>query len=232
MRRSLNEKKLDLLQHPLCLAILLQKWSLYCGYYYFTLGFYLASLILLNLYEFSSPSEIYNKELFACNTAWFWNVPAANPNQPIGSKPIEPPIYGINSDWNTACRWILITLIMARVLIFFIVQEHKSILNNLKEIPWSTVLKNIIRRKNLWSSFKSLPLLFLLDFIVFSLAFYIAIHNFSMVSRDGSSFFRTDVRSCVQWQIAGITLTLAWLNLLIHMRSSLFLENTSVSSKI
>ena len=99
-------------------------------------------------------------------------------------------------------------------MIFFIVQEYKAIINQLDDIEW----KKLLRGKNLQSSIKLVPFVFLVDYLVFFLALYIAIDNSSMVSRDGSTFFEADVRACGQWQISAFTVTLAWLNLLFYMR--------------
>ena len=59
---------------------------------------------------------------------------------------------------------------------------------------------------------------FILDLVVHALAFYAAVHNFAKVTKDGNNFFFVDVRTCAQWQISAVTVTLAWLNLLFYMR--------------
>ena len=197
-----DERKEDLLQHPLCIAIILKKWSMYRFFYYFQLGFYLIFLLFLNLYAMTSPSPIHNPELFTC-TPFFRDI-----------KPSDIAPIGSNSDWNNAYRWILMIIVVVRVILFFVFQEYKPIKNRLEEIEWRKLLKG----KNIQSSIKSIPLLFFLDFIVYVLAFYMAIHNFSNVSIDGENYFDVDVRTCGQWQIGAFTVTLAWLNLLFYMR--------------
>ena len=191
-----DEKKLDLLQHPLCIAIILKKWSTYRWYYYSSLGFYLIFLLFLNLYAMTSPSPIDNPNLFTC-TAFFEQYNSTEHRLRKG-----------NSDWNIVFRWILLVINAARVLIFFIVEEYKPIINRLAGI----------QLKNFQASIRLIPFVFLLDFLVYLLATYIAIHNFSMVTTDGVTFFETDIRTCGQWQISAFTVTLAWLNLLSHMQ--------------
>ena len=190
-----DEKKLDLLQHPLCIAIILKKWSLYRWYYYFQLAFYLIFLTFLSIYAMTSPSPITYPQLFQC-TAFF-------------RQPSTIAAIGTNSTLNNACRWILLVIILLRVALFFAVQEYEPILNKLKTLG---------QGEKLQSSIKSIPFVFLFDFIVYLLALYIAIHNFSNVTTDGEHFIGTDVRECGQWQISALTVTLAWLNLLVYMR--------------
>ena len=51
-----------------------------------------------------------------------------------------------------------------------------------------------------------LPFIFLFDFLIYSLAIFLAFHSFLLDP------------SCLQWQVGAGTITLAWINLLLHMR--------------
>ena len=211
----MDETKCDLLSHPLSIAIIMRKWSLYRGYYFFTLGFYLTFLIFLSLYAMTSPSPIFNPELANC-----CNYPFDNPeffNCPTSQVTLSSQKYqrliGKNSDLNNFTRWVSIVLIAVRVLIFLGVKEYKPIWNQLKDVEFKKGLGEF------WiSAINFIPWLFLADFLVYSLALYITIHNFSSVSKDGNIFFDTDVRTCAQQQVSAITLILAGLNLLVYMR--------------
>ena len=112
-----DERKEDLLQHPLCIAIILKKWSVYQWYYYFQLAFYLFFLTFLNLYAMTSPSPIDNPELFTCS--------------PFFRKYNAPNITAIrtNSIANDAYRLILIAINVVMVILFFLLQEQKPIIN-------------------------------------------------------------------------------------------------------
>ena len=51
-----------------------------------------------------------------------------------------------------------------------------------------------------------LPLVFFFDFLIYSLALFVACHDF---------FWDP---SCFQWQVGAVTIAMAWINLLLHMR--------------
>ena len=51
-----------------------------------------------------------------------------------------------------------------------------------------------------------LPLIFFFDFLIYSLALFLACHDF---------FWEP---SCLEWQVGAVTITLAWINLLLQMR--------------
>ena len=54
-----EERKVDLLQHDLCMEILLRKWNQYGRrFYFFQLFFFLFFLLALNLFILSSPSPL------------------------------------------------------------------------------------------------------------------------------------------------------------------------------
>ena len=205
-----DEKKLDLLQHPLCIAIILKKWSMYRWYYYFTLVFYALFLTFLMLYTMSSPTPIDNPGLFNCTA--FFRASSRSSSGASNSTELEN-VIGTNSDWNKFHRVVLMVIVGLRILIFILVQEYKPILNRLGDIEWGQV----VRFKNLQAFIKLIPWVFLLDFLVFTLALYIALVNFSTVTLDGETK-TVDVRGCLQWQISSITVTLAWINLLLYMR--------------
>ena len=78
-----DERKLDLLQHPFCLAIILRKWGLYGRrFYYFQLAYYLLFLAAVTTYVLTSPSPVQNSELFNC-TAFFHAYPPPNMTTPL-----------------------------------------------------------------------------------------------------------------------------------------------------
>ena len=182
-----DERKVDLLQHPLCLAITLRKWSMYGRrFYIFQLCFYILFLVTLNTYILTSPSPIDHPELFNCTD--FFKGETGEQNQGYAG-------WGIND----ASRILLLVINFFRVVFFFINWEYTPVLNTLRKLDWKR---------------PKLPIAFIFDFIVYSLAMYIAIHRFSF-SPNG---VRSQVRSCFQWQVSAIAITLAWINLLIYMR--------------
>ena len=180
-----EERKVDLLQHPLCLAIILRKWVMYGRKFcWFQLGYYLVFLLTLNLYIITSPSPIQEPQLFSC-TQFFAERNTSNTTT-------------ATSKWNNGYRFSVLTLNVFRIIFFFLNREFSPILSQLKEFTW--------RRPRL-------PLVFLIDALVYTLAIYIC---FPDLGEGGGELSR--VRSCFQWQISAITITLAWLNLLMYMR--------------
>ena len=93
---------------------------------------------------------------------------------------------------NEYFRFILLGLNVARVIFFFATQEYKPIWSQLKTFQWKR---------------PTLPTVFLFDALVYILALFVASYN--LVWRKGS---------CLHWQICAVTLTLAWINLLLNMR--------------
>ena len=58
-----EERKVDLLQHDLCMEILLRKWNQYGrSFYFFQLFFFIFFLFALNLFILSSPSPLDSPE--------------------------------------------------------------------------------------------------------------------------------------------------------------------------
>ena len=66
-----DKRKLDLLQHPLCLAIILRKWRLYGRWpYYFQLAYY-----LLQLSPHTSSQVLHQFKTLSCSTAQPFSMP-------------------------------------------------------------------------------------------------------------------------------------------------------------
>ena len=206
-----EEQRVDLLQHPVCLALILKKWNSY-GYiiYYSNLLLYAIFLYALNFYVLTSPSPVQNAWLFNCSN-YFGEVipPPANLNQTFEdwiSDQTES-----NSWENDFHRIVVIVLFGIRVFIFLFYKEYSRILSKLQQIDVEWNRNFAIQLVN------SVPLVFIFDILVYGLSAYVAIHNFSYISDEGNSI-RIDVRSCGQWQVMAVTITLAWLNFLLYMR--------------
>ena len=196
-----NERKVDLLQHPLSLAITLRKWNMYGRrFYFFQISFYVLFLIALNLFILTTETPIDSTETkFNC-TLFFRNripVPARNvskkdSNEQTSSK--EPLSY---SEWfndnNDNFRVFLLLLNILRIILFFFNREFKPIWSQFKNIHWKR---------------PKLPIVFLFDALVYSLAIFTACH----------SLIFWDKVSCFKTQLCAVTITLAWINLLFHMR--------------
>ena len=56
------------------------------------------------------------------------------------------------------------------------------------------------------------------NMVVYSLSFYVAFQNTSDFYKIDGTASPDDVRSCTHWQISALTMILAWINLLFHMR--------------
>ena len=233
-----KERRVDLLQHPLCLAITLKKWTLYGrSFYFFNLCFYVIFLLALNLFILSSDSPLDWPEKFNCsgkveesandnkeagtdrNRLAYLNCTAVTDSsmnlQCTGGFFAESPNneeesqkkFNENADTeeeegrrtnrlahlNKYFRIILLLLNVARLVFFFATQEFKPIWNQLRAFQWA-------RPSNL-------PTVFLFDSLVYCLALFVACYH--LVWEEGS---------CLQWQICAVTITLAWINLLLHMR--------------
>ena len=191
-----KERRVDLLQHPLCLAITLKKWTLYGRrFYFFNLCFYATFLLFLNLFILSSDSPLDWPERFDCGGK---GKESANDTKETGSESASNEEEGGGrtnrlAHLNKYFRVFLLVLNFARVIFFFATQEYKPIWNQLKGFQWK-------RPTNL-------PLVFLFDFLVYCLAICVACYH--LIWQEGS---------CLQWQICAVTITLAWINLLLHMR--------------
>ena len=174
-----KERRVDLLQHPLCLAITLKKWNMYGRKIYFcNLGFYAIFLLALNLFILSSDSPLDRPGKFNCGGK------GDDEEEERGTNRLAP----LNKDF----RNILLLLNAARLGFFFSTQEFRPIWSQLRTFTW--------RRPNL-------PTVFLFDSLVYCLALFVACYH--LVWDEGS---------CLQWQICAVTITLAWINLLLHMR--------------
>ena len=206
-----NEQRVGLLQHPVCLALILKKWNSY-GYiiYYTNLFLYATFLYALNFYVLTSPSPVQNSWLFNCSD-YFGQVtpPPANLNQTfedwINDRTES------NSWANDFHRIVVIVLFGIRVFIILFYKEFSHILSKLQQIDMEWNRNFAIQLAN------AFPLVFIFDILVYGLSAYVAIHNFSYIPHE-EKFFRVDVRSCGQWQVMAITITLAWLNILLYMR--------------
>ena len=206
-----NEQRVGLLQHPVCLALILKKWNSY-GYiiYYTNLFLYATFLYALNFYVLTSPSPVQNAWLFNC-TDYFGQVtpPPANLNQTfedwINDRTES------NSWANDFHRIVVIVLFGIRVFIILFYKEFSHILSKLQQIDMEWNRNFAIQLAN------AFPLVFIFDILVYGLSAYVAIHNFSYIPYE-EKFLRVDVRSCGQWQVMAVTITLAWLNILLYMR--------------
>ena len=186
-----NERKVDLLQHPLSLAITLRKWNMHGRkFYFFQIIFYVLFLLTLNAFILTSPTPIDAPENHNC-TAYFRNRNESNNQREKGSSEGKSTSEWFSSN-NDTFRGFLLFLNITRVLLFVFNREFKPIWSQVKHIHW--------RRPKL-------PFIFLFDFLVYSLAIFIACH----------SFVWKEV-SCFKTQISAVTITLAWINLLLHMR--------------
>ena len=101
-----NERKVDLLQHPLCLAITLRKWNLYGRrFYIFQIVFYVLFLIALNLFILTSPSPIDSPDGHKC-TQYFRDK--QNNKTDEAEEPNKSPIANKFNDQNYSFRVILL----------------------------------------------------------------------------------------------------------------------------
>ena len=98
--------------------------------------------------------------------------------------------------WNPIFRIFLLFCNFARIVFFFAYGEMKPI--------WRQMTKSFAAIKE-WRKPK-LPLVFFFDFVIYSLALFLALHSLVLNT------------SCFQWQVGAITITLAWINLLLQMR--------------
>ena len=206
-----NEQRVDLLQHPVCLALILKKWNSY-GYiiYYSNLFLYAIFLYALNFYVLTSPSPVQNAWLFNCSD-YFGQVrpPPANLNQTFEDWITDQ--TESNSWANDFHRIVVIVLFGIRVFIILFYKEFSHILSKFQQIDVEWNWNFAIQLAN------AVPLVFIFDILVYGLSAYVAIHNFSYIPDEENSI-RVDVRSCGQWQVMAITITLAWLNILLYMR--------------
>ena len=217
-----KERRVDLLQHPLCLAITLKKWNKYGrDLYFFQLTFYIVFLTALNVFILTSDSPLDNPGNFEhCSGQFFeetvnmaeelgssvqlsCSVTNSTSGMPLECKGmffnysanIEEPEPENRFPWvpevNAPFRYVLLVMNVLRVIFFFVNKEYKAVLNQLKTFHW----------KN-----PTLPTVFLFDALVYSLAIVVTTHNFVFLP------------SCYHFQVCAVTITLAWMNLLLNMR--------------
>ena len=196
MMIMVDERKLDLLQHPLCLAIIMRKWRLYGRmFYYFQLAYYLLFLVAVTTYVLTSHSPVQNPGLFNC-TAFFYDYLPPN----ITSPEL---LISENSGWNDFSRISIMVLFSIRVILYFGNQEFRT--HSFQMISEEFDMRQIAEMSVVF-----------FDAIVYILSLYIALHNFSNFTNEDISITLA-VRSCAQWQFSAITITFAWLNLLTYM---------------
>ena len=94
-------------------------------------------------------------------------------------------------DLNQIFRIIVLVLNVARVVFFFWYGEFCLLWNQVKKIQWRQL---------------KLPFIFLFDVLIYSLAFFLASYDLLWEP------------SCFQWQLGAVTIAMAWINLLLHMR--------------
>ena len=181
-----KERRVDLLQHPLCLAITLEKWTLHGRSFYFSqLFLYIVYLLALNLFILSSDSPLDWPEKFNCSGAFV--------NESSDDKEKRVNHHNRLAHGNEGFRYTLLVLNAARLVFFFVSKEYKPIFSQLKIFQWK-------RPSNL-------PTVFLFDAVVYGLSLFVALHH--LIWQEAS---------CLQWQICAVTITLAWINLLLQMR--------------
>merc|ERR1719500_1154762 len=101
---------------------------------------------------------------------------------------------------NDYFRIICLVLNVARVIFFFVNKEYASIRSQLEPV-WSKLKRFKLPRLT------NLPTVFLFDSLVYCLALFVA--SYDLIWDEGS---------CLHWKICAVTITLAWINLLLHMR--------------
>ena len=92
---------------------------------------------------------------------------------------------------NQLFRTIVLVLIVAKVVFFFWYGEFSVLWIQVKRIKWRQA---------------KLPFFFCFELLIYSLAFFLASHDFIWDP------------SCLQHQVGAVTITLAWINLLLHLR--------------
>ena len=217
-----EQHKLDLLQHPVCLALILKNWWPIGFFLYYTnMVVYFCYLGYLTIFVLGSSSPVENAWLFNCSD-YFGTVkpPPAELNQTLEEWVMEH-----TGDTQTVGLDYFVIFATCLSLLCRILLSDKQEYNWI--LPWVQQVKEI-RRHGVFDFIQSiklalrslcfaLPWVFLFDILLFVTSIYIAVHNYSDVEIEGK-IFRVDVISCGQWQVTAITITLAWLKLLVHMR--------------
>ena len=222
-----QEKKTQLLQHPVCSVITQRKWSTFGRRAYHQLiAVYVIYLAALNLFILSSPSPIDSPEGFKC-TEFFslegynhFRIRMANNTESAESNKTESSDTDGWKSGNHFFRYVVLFLNLARIVLFFMYGEFHPIKRQMKKS--FEEMRNFRKPK--------LPLVFFFDFFIYSLGLFVACHNLLW----NSSCFHWQVRVSViinipsilcssQYhfhyrQVGAITITLSWINLLIQMR--------------
>ena len=198
-----NEKKVNLLQHPVCSAITERKWSTFGRRSYLILiCVYAIFLVALNLFILTSPSPIDTPENFTCTEFFsaayteYRKSLKTNSTDATDKNSTEVSEEPWNEQWNPIFRIILLVLNFARVVFFFVYGEIYPI--------WRQTKKSFKEMKKLRRP--KLPLIFFFDFLIYSLALFVGCH--SLVFKP----------SCFHWKVGAVTIALAWINLLLQMR--------------
>ena len=114
-----DERKVDLLQHPLCMEITLRKWRMYGrNFYFFQLFVNILFLLGLNFFILSSDSPLDSPERFNCTGDAFDRIAIANSEEHKTNR---------LALINPYARIFLFLSITARVVFFFRYREFKSI---------------------------------------------------------------------------------------------------------
>ena len=122
-----NEQKHDLLQHPLCLALISEKWYRFRRSYFFQLMFYWIFLLLVTSHILTSPSPISNPQLFSC-TEFFGNITVH------GNLTYQ--VFDVNSAWNDISR----IMVMIFAVLWFISAFVSVVFRKTKKITHPTML--------------------------------------------------------------------------------------------
>ena len=215
-----RKRKVDLLQHPLCLSVILGKWANYGRTpYYATMFFYTVFLIFISVYVTTSLSPINEKfgGVVKCSP-WFDDLDNATNLEYLSNHSTESLLssFNLNEEFKKNKVWlrsednyvygiIVIILFATRVLLFLGTQEYLAVFNKIKEFNY----------KRPETAIRSFPSVFATDALVYILSLYIVISG--PLSYD-DSVLQAQVQYCGRWQVIALTITLAWINLLLYMR--------------
>ena len=134
-------------------------------FYILQLAFYAFFLIALTCYVLTSPSPMDDLGRFVCTDLTTKEVNMSS----IGGNKTETE-GGSQSGWvwNDTFRVLVLLLFAIRLILFFFINgEFSSIWTKLREVSWRQPL----------AIFKSLPLVFIFDLIVYLLSFYITVSH-------------------------------------------------------
>ena len=218
--------------------------------YYGKLTFYMVFLAFLNVHILTSPSPIKNPGMFNCTeffntTSYLTNVTIhASENSAWNDRSRRAVfvMFGLKmglGDWlwtgtlYRVAKGLLFMVIAVFILLFEILSLltkgaqklfFKSRRNS--QTSWSSTTVERYRQEWRWIKRTLNDALYLENLVVitnmavYGLAFYVVFENTSTFNKSDGATTTVDVRSCKQWQIGALTMTLAWINLLFHMRLS------------